>query len=205
MPPKTFAREPNGRLSRASREAIDPTPPAAIRRLRDAALSGMAAPEWGTELGLMYLRGEIAAPLYETGRRWLRLVEAWRHATGCPAPHPRSGANFGSGGKSPEPDPAVAVLDAKGEPTGEFRFPSRLAHRQAEADRAIIDDMAAAHKALAADAAALRAVRCLCEANEAPIGAEGRADAIRGLTVLAVFWGVIPPARKVVDSPPRKA
>ena len=156
-------------------------PPAAVRRLRDAALAGMAAPEWGTELGLMYLRNELSAALYETGRRWVRLVEAWRHATGCPSPHPRSAGSFERAGRSPEPDPA-----------------SELARRQLAKDRAVIDDMVGAHKALAVDPEAARAVRTLCEANEVPVGASGRDAVLRGLTTLARFWGILAPVKNSI-------
>src|SRR3990167_6065285 len=63
----TAVREPNGRVQR-EREFE----PALIRRLRDAALRGLRDAEWGTELGMMYLQGELTEGQYAAGIRWAR-------------------------------------------------------------------------------------------------------------------------------------
>ena len=167
-------REPNGRLSRAGREATGALAPAAVRRLRDAALAGMAAPEWGTELGLMYLRQEIEAALYEAGRRWSRLAAEVQRASGAPG-HVGSGGNL-ERTYDRQPDPET--------PAGQ---------REAERDRTILADAKAALTALeGAGPAALRAVRQVCEENRPAIGPTDRAALLAGLEALALHWRLVP-------------
>jgi hypothetical protein len=167
-------REPNGRLSRAGREATGALAPAAVRRLRDAALAGMAAPEWGTELGLMYLRQEIEASLYEAGRRWARLAAEAQRATGAPA-HVGSGGNL-ERMRDRQPDPET--------PAGQ---------REAERDRAILADTKAALAALeGAGAAPLKAVKQVCEGNRPAIGIADRTALRAGLDALALHWRLVP-------------
>ena len=45
-------------------------PPAQVKRLRDAAMAGLRDPEWGTELGRLYLEGTITAAMYAAGKDW---------------------------------------------------------------------------------------------------------------------------------------
>ena len=65
---KIKARTPSGQLSRAGRQRE--YPPAQVRRLRDAAMAGLRDPEWGTELGRLYLEGTITAAMYAAGKDW---------------------------------------------------------------------------------------------------------------------------------------
>jgi hypothetical protein len=163
-------REPNGRLSRAGRDAVGALAPAAIRRLRDAALAGMAAPEWGTELGLMYLRQEIDAALYEAGRRWARLVAEAQRASGAPA-HVGSGSDID---RTPDrrPDPETSA-----------------GRREAEHDRAVLADARSALRALEGAGAAARAlVLRVCEQNRPAIGLADRTALLAGLAALALHW-----------------
>jgi hypothetical protein len=168
-------REPNGRLSRAGREATGAIAPAAVRRLRDAALAGMAAPEWGTELGLMYLRQEIEAPLYEAGRRWTKLAAEAQRAADAPS-HVASGGNLD---RAPDrrPDPET-----------------QAGRREAERDGAILADHRSARKALDdAGAAARRAVLRVCESDRPAIGHAEREDLRAGLAALARHWRLLAP------------
>jgi len=167
-------REPNGRLSRAGREATGALAPAAVRRLRDAAIAGMAAPEWGTELGLMYLRQEIDAPHYEAGKRWARLVAEAQRAAGAPA-HVGSGGNL-ERARDRQPDPET--------PAG---------RHEAERDRAILADTRAALLALqGAGTAAFKAGQRVCEESRPAIGPAERAALMTGLGALALHWRLVP-------------
>lgn len=178
MPKTIRQREPNGRLSRAGREVTGAMAPAAIRRLRDAALAGMAAPEWGTELGLMYLRQEVDAPLYEAGRRWARLATEAQRATGAPV-HVGSGGNL-ERGHDRRPDPET--------PAG---------RHEAERDRAIVADANAALHALdAAGQGPRKAVIRVCQDNRPAIGPEERNFLLAGLAALARHWRLIPIPRR---------
>jgi len=167
-------REPNGRLSRAGREASGAMAPAAVRRLRDAALAGMAAPEWGTELGLMYLRQEIEAPLYEAGRRWSRLAAEAQRAAGAPA-------HVGSGGNLERTRDRQPDLDT---PAGQH---------ETDRDRAILADARSALAALeGAGVEPRKAVQRVCEGNSPAIGIADRSALMTGLQALALHWRLVP-------------
>ena len=73
---------PSGRLSRAGEQ--EEISPALVRRLRDQALNSVKDPEWGTELGRMFLFGKIEAPLYAAGKRWAGLAANYYRAIGAP-------------------------------------------------------------------------------------------------------------------------
>lgn len=167
-------REPSGRLLRSVETAIDARPPAEVRRLRDAASSGMAAPEWGTELGRLFLAGKIGPKLFETGKRWARLSSAYHQATGAPLEAPATAAFF----KTPSNREADPDSDE--------------GRKQAKRDRNIVS---AAEEALAILVSAghrkERAVRLVCERNETPSGENGLSDLIIGLGWLAQHWGII--------------
>ena len=59
-------RAGNSRAPDAKREF----PPTQVKRLRDAAMAGLRDPEWGTELGRLYLDGTITATMYAAGKNW---------------------------------------------------------------------------------------------------------------------------------------
>ena len=180
-PPKGLVpvREPTGRLSRASQAAVDAISPNEARRLRDAALIGLRAPEWATEIGRLYLEGKINHICFEAGKRWGRLVVAYHRAMGAKPPYPRS-MTFDRVDPSPEPD-----ADS---PEGK---------RQAQNARAIIADMREAHAVLfGAGMLAERAVRNVCETNEIPVGVMGLANLRRGLEWLAEYWQLTKPLKR---------
>lgn len=171
-------REPSGRLSRSTEQAIDAVSPAAIKRLRDAAVRQVADPIWGTQLGRLFLERKIDAPQFEAGKRWGNLVRAWHWAIGAPKPHPGEGpvAFMGTirGGVSDDP-PADSE-------EGKLLRRKRLA---------MASDMQQAHAVLiGAGMLAERAVRATCEENEVPIGALGLMNLQEGLSWLAKHWGI---------------
>lgn len=167
-------REPNGRLLRTVEDAIEAKAPSEVRRLRDAAVRKMAAPEWGTELGRLYLAGKIGPKLYETGRRWTALARAYAIATGAP-PEAPSGAVFALAGRRRPPDPDT--------PEGQ-----RLAKREAAV-------MVAAEEALAILTAAgsekHRAVQKVCEHDQPLSGEREHGNLMIGLGWLAQHWGLL--------------
>lgn len=167
-------REPNGRLLRSVETAIDARSPSEVRRLRDAACAGMARPEWGTELGRLYLAGKIGPKLYETGKRWACLAWAYHQATGAP-PEAPGASTFVQAGQRRDPDPE-----------------SEAGRRIAAHDTRVV---AATEEALAVLVSCVRdggrSVRRVCERNEAPIGERGMAYLLIGLGFLAQHWGVI--------------
>ncbi len=161
-------REPNGRIQR------DPPlpPPSEVRRLRDAALSGMRDPTWGTELGRLYLVGKVTATMYAAGKRWGDMSSLYSQALQSPAPDPKAVSFDRSGGSSPDPD------------SHEGR---REARRHERAVASFID----AHAALKTHSpASERVVRSMCERNEMLAGHENLLRLTEGLFVLAAFWGL---------------
>jgi hypothetical protein len=172
-------REPNGRLSRT--DDIASHAPTAIKRLRDAALRGMADAEWGTELGRLFLEGRITAEHYAAGKKWGRTVVAYHQAIGAAPPYPKAVAFGDARGRSPDPDPA-----------------SHEGKRLTARDKAIIQNMQEAHAVLiGAGILAERAVRSVCESNECPVGQVGLDALQRGLYWLGDFWGLTKKPRHV--------
>jgi hypothetical protein len=166
-------REPNGRLSRASEDAVKAVSPVAIRRLRDAAIRGMADAEWGTEIGRLYLEGKLNEASYEAGKRWNRLVAAYHKAIGATPPYPK------------------AIAFKRAEPSHEPHEDSDAGKKQIARDKDIIADMREAHAVLlGAGKIAEYAVRSTCEENEAPVGSIGLDGLQRGLAWLAQHWGL---------------
>lgn len=160
-------REPNGRIQR-----VRETAPSEVRRLRDAALSGMRDPLWGTELGRLYLVGKISSPMYAAGKRWGELSVKYSQALCGPCPDPKAVCFDRSGGESPDPDSYEGRKEAR---------------RHERAVTSFID----AHAALkTASTAAERIVRSMCERNEMLLGHEGLIALGNGLSTLAGFWGL---------------
>lgn len=160
-------REPNGRIQRQQ------LPPSSeVKRLRDAALSGMRDPTWGTELGRLYLVGKITAEMFAAGKRWGEMAVQYSQALCSPCPDPKAVCFDRSGGESPDPD------------SHEGR---REARRHVRAIASFID----AHAALKTDSPpSERIVRAMCERNEMLPGHESLIALSRGLAVLAGFWGL---------------
>jgi len=158
------ARTPSGQLSRAGRERE--FPPTQIRRLRDAAMAGLRDPEWGTELGRLYLEGTITASMYAAGKDWrekaARYVSTLGHfpvRTILPEEHRAS----------PPADPDTVE--------GQKR-----ARREADAMERFFE---AHHVLLSAGKMAEAGVRRLCEHNEGPCGMAELIALRNGLAALA--------------------
>ncbi len=165
---KTMAqREPNGRVQRVPEHS-----PSEVRRLRDAALSGMRDPLWGTELGRLYLVGKITTPMYAAGKRWSELSVKYSQALCSPSPDPKAVCFDRSGGESPDPDSYEGRKEAR---------------RHERAVASYID----AHAALkTASVTAERIVRSMCERNEMLVGHASLLALLTGLSTLAGFWGL---------------
>jgi hypothetical protein len=166
-------REPSGRPSRAVADAVKPCSPAEVRRLRDAALANMHDEAWGWEIGRLFLQGKISADEFEAGKRWRRLVEAWRQATGMPKPSPKALAMF-SGPRSEPADPD-----------------SDEGQKEIARARELTTAMMESHAVLVSfGLLAENAVRRTCESDFAPEGQEGLNQLVRGLGSLSVLWGL---------------
>ena len=89
------------------------TPPAAIRRLRDAALAGMQDARWGAEIGRLYLAGRVTSEQYGAGCRWADLAS--RHSVAlCSRAGTASSSDFNrSRGAPSDPDSEAGELEAK--------------------------------------------------------------------------------------------
>ena len=96
--PKLKTREPSGRPQR-EREF----PPTQVRRLRDAALAGLRDPQWGAELGRLYLTQVIGEAGYAAGVRWAREAAEYHAVIGV-RPTRSPAMEIGSIGHEPDPD-----------------------------------------------------------------------------------------------------
>jgi hypothetical protein len=166
-------REPSGRLSRSAPGVTKACSPAEVRRLRDAALAGMQASAWGTELGRLFLTGKIGAEAFEAGKWWSEMAAKYVEAIAAPAPDPRSIEPVQRGHSHPvDPD-------------------SALGREQAERDARTVAAMREAAALLAGAGTLVEAtVRAVCERDEAPVGERGMRALDRGLVLLAAHIGL---------------
>lgn len=163
-------REPNGKPSRACAEK--PVSPAEIRRLRDAALSGMRDQVWGTELGRLFNNNKITAEQFEAGKRWALRASLYRQALDCPSADPRAMDFDRGGGGHVDPDSERGQREAK---------------RHIRDFHSFIDT----HVALKEMGAhVVFAVRSVCERDEAPVGYQGLRSLSTGLQRIADFIGL---------------
>jgi hypothetical protein len=159
-------RQPNGQPHR-EREF----PPVQVRRLRDAALSGLRDPEWGTELGRLYLARRISEAQYAAGKWWVETA-AWYHQALGVQPLRSASVELGRGGSSPDPD------SMRGK---------ELAVREAERAERYFE----AHSVLMnAGQGAERAVRDVCESGLACVSSADLMALRVGLLALAVHRGL---------------
>lgn len=166
-------REGSGRPSRAAADAMQFSTPVQVKRLRDAALLGMADEHWGWEIGRLFLQGKIAADQFEAGKRWRRLVWAWRQAWGIPPSTTKTLSLFAEP-KSPSADPD-----------------SERGKAQVERARALHEELRIAHGALEAFGhETVKSVRYIVEDDCVPIGQEDFERLDRGLRILSSYWGL---------------
>lgn len=87
--------------------------PSAIRRLRDAALAGMADARWGAEIGRLYLAGRLNSEQYGAGCRWADLASRHSAAIGSRAGMASSSDFNRSHGTPADPDSEAGELEAR--------------------------------------------------------------------------------------------
>jgi hypothetical protein len=98
---KSGARTNSGQLSRAKKAIYHETDPARLVRMRDAALTSISNPLWGTQIGQMHLRGEINAVQLSAGQKWFMLLAAYHQAIGARSIAPQS-LEIGRGSSEPD-------------------------------------------------------------------------------------------------------
>ena len=132
-------RHPGGRLNTyaSDRAASELTSPAEIRRLRDAAMSGLRDAAWGSEVGRLHLTNRISSSELAAAKRWLELTAKYSRALGSPKP-PTTVSLEALGGTPPDPDSEIGQKQAKRHERAsrdyvEARDALRLAGRHVEA------------------------------------------------------------------------
>lgn len=164
------SRWPCGRLQGSETSG---TTPAEAKRLRDAALRGMASPEWATELGRLFLTDKITPTAYEAGKHWARLAETYHRATGAPPQAPSASVFSGAGRNSP-PDPD-----------------SDAGRRQQKREERTVASMTRALAVLySLGVPVVQVVRRVCEENQVPTSEVDLQNLITGLSSLAELWGL---------------
>jgi len=161
------ARKPGGRIVNKAQPELPP--PTETRRLRDAAVAGMRAAEWASQLGRLYLAGQIGSLQYSAGRRWQALAIAYAEALGCPR-GPDSAQLDRSGGAAPDPETQAGA---------------RIVRRHART----IEHYIGANSALVhAGKQAERVTRAVTEQDLAPCGWAETQALKSGLQHLAAYW-----------------
>lgn len=171
-PPEEGIREPSGRLSRAAKQIVGADSVGEIKRLREAALSGMRDRLWGTQLGRLWLEGKITAQQFRAGRQWDELMAKWRAVHCGPRFNPKAGLSnlfrVGGGGAS----------------TGDF-----IANPQEAMTAAMVDEVIESFDRGVTDPQ-LVAVRQCIELDLAPAGFGGKLLLDDGLYHLADLWRI---------------
>lgn len=160
-------REPNGRIQREPILAASQ-----VRRLRDAALSGMRDPLWGTEIGRLFLAGKITDSMFAAGKRWGEQATLYSQAMCSPSPDPKAVCFDRSGGEAPDPD-------------------SHEGRREARRHQRAVDSFTDAWVALKTyGMVSERIVRLVCERGQMLAGHQELIALSGGLSTLAGFWGL---------------
>ena len=160
-------REPNGRAKRV------PSPrmlaPSEVRRLRDAAASGLRAAEWGSSLGWLYIHKQIDDRQYAAGRLWCEIMRNYGAAAQGPR-QPKTANLDPSGGTSADPD-------------------SDTGHREARRHVIWTGMGDAGSKRLErAGKLAVRVVNAVCEQDQMPAGIVDLHWLRKGLDELSTLW-----------------
>lgn len=170
------ARETNGRLQRLSkegREAAEALAPATLAILRQNLIRDAQNELWGSQIGIMNLRGEIGLPQLEAGKRWRNLARKYQSALGVKGIKPIS---FERVGASCDYDPD----SAEGRKLSDFE--KRHCKDFEDALGCLVD----------AGRQSLYAVRLLCEEDH-PLSWAQKQDAKCGLSALVIHWGLTGP------------
>jgi hypothetical protein len=162
---KLRQREPNGRYSRSERPKE--FPPAAVMRLRQAALSEVRHAEWGSQIGMLFLWTRIDALEYSAAKRWYEQAAKHHHAIGC---HTVRSMQLERGVQAhpPDPDSERGREQAEKERRDRVRYEGALRVLEASGCRSTVD-------------------RVVLQ-DEAPAGVEEMARLKRGLQTLAGHW-----------------
>jgi hypothetical protein len=165
---KPGRRTASGRLSRAAeRKEYAPT---LIRRARDAAFHRYGDKRWGTELGRMYLIGNLQEHHVAAGERWATLMAKFHAAIDAPPTNART-ANLQIGLHAAHPDPD-----------------SDLGQLLAQTEIGVVKRLRKAHDALLqAGSSSEKTVRALCE-RDVSIGWWLYPALTAGLQRLAEHW-----------------
>jgi hypothetical protein len=175
-------REPNGRIQRVQEES-----PTEVRRLRDAALSGMRDPVWGTELGRLYLVGKINSTMFAAGKKWAEMASKYGEALLSPTPDPKAMCLDRAGGSPIDPDSYEGKKEVR---------------RHIRAVESFVDAYAALKSTSLsgfAPSTTTGIVRSVCERNEMLPGHWGLLALCGGLSTLALFWGLTDSRKSLSD------
>lgn len=147
--------------------------PSQIRRLRDAALAGMADPQWGSMAGIFYLSRKIDEIEYETAKRFGDLHSQYINVIGGPRP-PRS--------SSVERASPVSSIDVDTE----------LGEEEAQRHIVILNKYNDAHTVLhkIGPSAEADIIRFCSIPGESPAGYEAMIRVVMGLRELSVLWKI---------------
>jgi hypothetical protein len=178
-PPKSGAREPNGRLSRAAAKALERQvqaetraegliSPLELRRLWVKAAGHARVEAFGTPVGTLLLLGKIDAAQYSAARRWSKLASRYRLAIEAPRTPRSAGLERIPGSRS------VGAAAAPGDAV----------------DKAVIERFLAARGALLARGWSVERTVCQCckELGRLPAGYEELLRLREGLSALARLW-----------------
>lgn len=166
---KEGERFPAGQI----RPEESPASPAAIRRLRDAALMGMADPQWGTMAGLFYLSKRIDDAEYAAAKRFGDLHSQYISVIGGPrAPKTSTGE--------------------RQSPSAQIDVDSELGEAEAVRHRVIMTSYHDAHTALLMVCPSVEAdlIRFCAVPGESPAGHAAMIKVKDGLKALASLWKV---------------
>jgi hypothetical protein len=137
-------RKPCGRIS--TRGTVELLPPTQIRRMVDAAASGMRDALWASQLGRLHLAGKLNASQLAAGKRWTELVANYAEASQAPRP-PRTKPLDNADGTSIDPDSIAGAKEAR------------------RHERATADYLDGRHALRLAGSAAERVVDSVCRAS----------------------------------------
>lgn len=171
-------RKQNVRRYISGKVANDPAgteapPPAMVKRATLMSMIGLAAPEYGTMLGLYFLQRKIDAHAYEAGKRF---AELHRNYAGCVAgPKPPSSVSMEGGSRQAAIDPD-----------------SDAGEREAVRHRDVLMRYHDAHTALRmAGNGVERIVVQFCDGvGQSPAGHEELLRLRNGLDALVVLWKI---------------
>lgn len=167
---KPGKRAPSGQLSREGRSAAEALSPAMLGLLKNEVVRSLHDPLWGSQLGMMNLKGQISVPELEAGKRWGNLARRYQSVLGARGIQPVTLERLGA---SCDYDPD-----------------SREGQELVAAEKRICDDFEAALRVLVdTGRQAQYAVRLICE-EDAVLTWEQRQHAKCGLSALADHWGL---------------